>query len=116
MSKVTIGKMNAISVFSAWLLLPSAFLLLGYQKYFGNPDASAMPFIYLFGAFFASAAAHLVLAYFVRCPSCSKCITVQGFKKPHPSSEGDWSKVVWNWFSGSVVCIHCGSRVNTNAL
>lgn len=116
MSKVTIGRINAVSVFLAWLFLPSAFLLLAYQKYFDVDDASIVLFLSLFGAFFVSTAVHLVLAYFVRCPNCRKCITVQGFKDPHPSSKGDWSKVVWYWFSGSVVCIHCGSRVNTNTL
>jgi hypothetical protein len=116
MNKVVIGKLNAMSVFAAWVLLPSAFIWLGYAKYFGDPEGSALPFIYLFGGFFILVILHLILAYFVRCPNCGKCITAQGFGKPHPDSGGDWSKVVWHWFSGSVACIHCGSKVNTNAL
>ena len=114
MNRVLIGRINALSVFLAWLLLPSSLLLLGYHKYFGNPETSATPFIYLFGAFCISVLQHLFLAYFVRCPNCRKCITARGFSQLNPA--GDWSKVVWNWFSGSVVCIHCGNRVNTNAL
>jgi hypothetical protein len=116
MIKNILGKINAVAVFLAWFFLPAAFLLLGYQKYFGNPESSAEPLFYLFGAFFVSVGVHLLLAFFVRCPNCNKCITVQGFKEPHPASSGGWSKVVWHWFSGSVVCIHCGSRVNTHAL
>ncbi len=116
MNRVFIGKINALSVFLAWLLLPTSLLLLGYQKIFGSSEGSANPFIYLFGAFCISAILHLFLAYFVRCPNCGKCITAQGFSRPNPNSGGDWSKVVWYWFTGSVVCIHCGNRVNTNAL
>ena len=116
MNKAIIGKLNAISVFSAWLFLPSSFIWLGYHSYFGDPTTSAVTFVYLFGAFLISGIFHLLLAYFVRCPNCFKCITVQGFKKPHASSKGDWSKVIWYWFSGTVVCIHCGEEVDTNAL
>ena len=72
--------------------------------------------IYIFGAFFGAVVVHIVLAFFNRCPHCNKCLTIQGFKSPHPASSGDWSKVVWHWFSGSIVCIHCGNRVNTNGL
>jgi hypothetical protein len=72
--------------------------------------------MYVFGEFLFFVLVHIVMAYFVRCPHCQKCLTVQGFGEPHPSSGGSWSKVVLNWFSGSVICIHCGNSVNTNGL
>ncbi len=65
--------------------------------------------VVLFGA------SHAALAYFVRCPECNKCLTVQGFKSP-VGVNNSWSYVAAKWFTGSISCIHCGSKVNTNAL
>lgn len=114
MNRVLIGKVNALSLYAAWLLFLTSLLWLAYKKLFGHPGDSAMSFILLFGAFVISGWIHLVLSFFVRCPSCGKRIT-QGPHKPHPASAGR-SKLVLHWFSGSVVCIHCGNPVNTNAL
>jgi hypothetical protein len=111
-----ISKLDIISVFIAWALLIIFFAALGYGKIFSEPDASASHLIYIFGAFFVSVVLHIALAFFNRCPHCNKCLTVQGFKSPHPASSGSWDKVVWRWFSGSIVCIHCGQRVVTNGL
>ncbi len=114
--KSLVGKLDVLSVFIAWSLLAAFFLALGYVKFFAQPEASVSYLVYIFGAFFCAVAVHIVLAFFNRCPHCNKCLTVQGFKSPHPASSGDWSKVVWRWFSGSIVCIHCGNRINTNGL
>jgi len=114
--KTLIGRLDVLSVFIAWFLLITFFLALGYGKFFSPPEASASYLVYIFGAFAGAVAVHIALAFFNRCPHCNKCLTVQGFKSPHPASSGDWSKVVWHWFSGSIVCIHCGNRVNTNGL
>ena len=116
MSKIIIGKLNAICVFSAWSFFAITIGYLVYLYFFGNYEGAIVTLAYIFGAFALFTLAHLVLAFFVRCPSCNKCITVQGINKPHPKSRGGWSGVIWRWLSGSVVCIHCGSQVNTNAL
>ncbi|MBU1621142.1 MAG: hypothetical protein KJ556_00215 [Gammaproteobacteria bacterium] len=116
MSKSLIGKLDVLSVFIAWALLIVFFLALGYGKLFSAPEDGATHLLYIFCAFAGAVVIHIVLAFFNRCPHCNKCLTVQGFKTPHPASSGDWSKVVWRWFSGSIVCIHCGQRVNTNGL
>jgi hypothetical protein len=115
-SKTTIGKLDVVSVFIAWGLLFLFFSTLVYVKIFADPNSSAAILIYLFGAFFITALIHLILSYFNRCPHCSKCLIIQGFKPPHPASTGSWDKVVWHWFSGSIVCIHCGQKVDTNGL
>ena len=83
---------------------------------FSEPEASASHLVYLFGLFLFTVLIHIVLAFFNRCPHCNKCLTIQGFEKPHPASRGGWDKVIWRWFSGSIVCIHCGRRVVTNGL
>ena len=100
----------------SWGLLITFLVWLTYMSLFSSPEVSVLPLFYCFGLFIFSALMHAILAYFVRCPHCNKCLTVQGFKKPHSASFGDWSKVVWHWFSGTVVCIHCDNRVDTNAL
>ena len=63
---------------------------------------------------------HIVLAMFVRCPECNKCLTIQigrGVSSTKASwLLSGWGFVVAKWFSGKVVCMHCGVEVNTNAL
>ena len=108
-----VGRINALSVFASWLLLVATVAYLVYAKNFLPENASVLPLIYLFGAFMCFVALHLVLACFVRCPSCKKCLTIQGFGKVHPAAKGGWSKVVCRWFSGTVQCIHCGATVKT---
>jgi hypothetical protein len=115
-NKSTIGKLDVLSVFVGWGLLISLLISLAYLMIFADPNSSAAILVYLFGAFFIAALCHLILSYFNRCPHCSKRLTGQGFKTPHPASSGSWDKVVWHWFSGSIVCIHCGQRVDTNGL
>jgi hypothetical protein len=111
-----ISKFDVLSVFIAWTLLIVFFVSLGYGEIFSEPDSSASHLIYIFSAFLVFVVLHIVLAFFNRCPHCNKCLTVQGFKEPHPSSSGSWDKEVWRWFSGSIACIHCGQRVVTNGL
>lgn len=116
MNKSTLGKLDVLSVFITWAILISLLSTLVYLKIFADPNSSAAILVYLFGAFFIAALCHAILAYFNRCPHCSKCLTIQGFKPPHPASSGSRDKVVWHWFSGSIVCIHCGQKVDTNGL
>lgn len=111
-----LGKLNAISVFTAWALLGSLFAYLGYAKLALPPEANAQPLFWLFSLFLIAVVLHLFLAYFVRCPQCQKCLTVQGLGSPHPSTSGGWAKVVFTWFSGRVQCIHCGATVDTKNL
>ncbi len=119
MNKVTIGKINALSIYLTWFLLVLGMLIQFLSLYISNsiwPFSFTPILIFLFPG-----AVHAVLAFFVRCPHCSKCLTVEGFKKPHPKSRmvyiiNGWGAVALQWFSGNVVCIHCGKEVNTNAL
>lgn len=110
-----LGKLDVISVFISWLLLGGFFLRLAYEQFLANTQTESLAWT-IFIVFLISAALHITLAFFNRCPNCNKMLTAQGFKKPHSNSAGDWTKVVWHWFSGSIVCIHCGERVNTNRL
>ena len=109
-----LGKLNAITVYIAWIAM-AGLVSLGLLTYL---DISLGKNFYniLFNIFIGSAVLHIILTFFVRCPHCNKCITTQGFKAPHPDSDGNWANVVAKWFSGSVVCIHCGQQVNTNDL
>jgi hypothetical protein len=115
MSKTVVGKLDVISVFICWFLLLLFFARLAYEQIFGGAETELLSWN-IFAYFLVSLAFHVFLAFFNRCPNCNKMLTAQGFKKPHPNSSGDWSKVVWHWFSGSIVCIHCGKEVNTNDL
>jgi hypothetical protein len=115
MSKTVVGKLDAISVFMCWFLLGLFFTRLVYEQFFSNAEIVLFSW-YIFAVFIVFLIFHVILAFFNRCPNCSKMLTAQGFKKPHPNSSGDWSNVVWHWFSGSIVCIHCGKEVNTNDL
>jgi hypothetical protein len=115
LSRTLVGRMDAISVYIAWFLLAFFFVRLAFEQFFGTSQTQLYS-LSIFMLFISFAVIHVILAFFNRCPHCSKMLTAQGFKSPHPNSSGDWSKVVLNWFSGSVVCIHCGRVVNTNDL
>lgn len=111
------GNLNAAAIYITWLflsLLVFSFILILFALEVGAFIAMAgFAGILLFGF------VHAVLAYFVRCPSCNKCLTVQGFSKTLPYGNKyitGWSYVAVKWFSGSVKCIHCGSNVNTRDL
>ena len=78
-----------------------------------NKESIIIISLILFGFF---STIHLVLAYFVRCPHCNKCLTIQGGKKAHPNSDGSWSATTIKWFSGFVRCIHCGNGVHTHGI
>ena len=105
------GKLNAILVYLAWLTLAASLFTL-FAAFLDLHD-NERAFFYLFGVFIFFSVAHAILSYFVRCPNCNRCITVQGFDQPHPDSDGSWQKTVLKWFSGRVRCIHCGRSVNT---
>ncbi|MAC13247.1 MAG: hypothetical protein CL539_01040 [Alcanivorax sp.] len=111
---LTIGKLNAISVYCAWVMLLACGLYIAFTMVAESGDDGVL--VRLFYGFLVFAAVHVVLAFFVRCPHCGRCLTIQTFKRPHPDSIGNWASVVAKWFSGSIVCIHCGNRVNTNNL
>ncbi|MBT3021704.1 MAG: hypothetical protein KUF77_05885 [Candidatus Thiodiazotropha sp. (ex Lucina aurantia)] len=115
MDSSVLGKLNAIFTYLAWMFLAGMAIcfLLGY---FGIKFS--MPVYYLiFGGFFAFAALHFVAAFWVHCPSCGKCLTIQGFRGVHPGSiNKSWSSVEFHWFSGSLGCIQCVRVVSTNDL
>ena len=110
-----LGKINATATYFSWLVFAAFgvifFLgLLDVRPHQTVVDALAIGFL-------SSAAIHAVLAFFVRCPYCNRCLTVQGFGKPHPDSiHRSWSAVTAAWCSGRVGCIHCGKTVSTNDL
>lgn len=110
-----LGKLNAIATYIAWLFLGGmiASFVLGYFDV-----TYEMPVYYMvFGGFFLFAIIHFVLAFWVRCPNCNNCLTIQGMHGVHPTSiHKSWSSVVFHWFSGRVGCIHCGTTVSTNDL
>lgn len=110
-----LGKLNAIATYIAWLFLGAmiASFVLGYFEVTYEMHV----YYVIFGGFFLFAFAHFVLAFWVRCPNCNKCLTIQGMHGVHPSSiHKSWSSVVFYWFSGRVGCIHCGATVSTNDL
>ncbi len=119
MDKNTIGKINAIVVYTAWFCfipLAVSIIIMCFSFKLGMQS-----FIVSGAMLFLLAIAHLILAYYVRCPHCNKCLTAQGFAPPHKNSRvigktEAWVVVVKQWFSGSIICIHCGNEVNTNAL
>ena len=110
-----LGKINAIATYIAWLFLGAmtASFVLGYFDVTYN-----MPVYYvIFGGFFFFAIVHFILAFWVRCPNCNKCLTIQSLHEVHPASiHKSWSSVVFHWFSGRVGCIHCGATVSTSDL
>ena len=119
MNKVVIGKVNAVVVYIAWFCLALIVAMMAVTYF--NAEVGLPLFMISIAVLLLLAVVHGGLAYFVRCPHCSKCLTVQGFQKPHPNSrvsgkKDAWVVVVLQWFSGSVVCIHCGNEVDTNAL
>ena len=114
LSRTGIGKLNAISVYFAWALL----LICGFYFVYvlATEGGSESTLLSLFYGFLFSGVVHFVLAFFVHCLHCSRCLTIQTFKRPHPASSGDWALVVAKWFSGLIRCIHCRVRVDTQNL
>ena len=115
MKNVLLGKINAVSVYIAWLGLFGFLAWLAYKLITDDPQYDYLV-LYAIGITVFSGIIHFILSFWVRCPYCGKCLTIQTLKEPHPNSSGDWGAVVFKWFSGSVVCIHCGKTVNTNGL
>lgn len=105
-----LGKVNALAVFAAWACLAFFIIELAYLKLTATPDRSILPLALVFSAFIVLAIVHMSLSFFVRCPHCNSQLTAQGFGRP---KYGDWSGTVVRWFTGSIVCIHCGSQVHT---
>lgn len=110
-----LGNLNAIATYIAWVFIGAMVIVFGLG-YFGVKYE--MPVYYaVFGGFFSSTLVHFVLACWVRCPNCNKCLTIQGLQGVHPDSiNKSWSSVVLYWFSGKVGCIHCGAVVSTKDL
>lgn len=115
MESSLVGKLNAVATYIAWLFLAGmcASFALGYF----DVKFEMKSYVIIFGGFFCFGLLHLVLAFWVRCPNCNKCLTIQGLKPTHPESiHKTWSSVVFYWFTGRVGCIHCGKAVSTNDL
>ncbi|HVF15659.1 MAG TPA: hypothetical protein VNA21_02075 [Steroidobacteraceae bacterium] len=111
LSNPLLGKVNALAVLAAWACLAFFVAALTYVKVAVEQDSSITSLILLFATFLVLVVTHITLSFFVRCPHCNGRLTAQGFAKPR---YGDWSGAVVRWFSGSIVCIHCGNRVYTN--
>ena len=112
-----LGKLNALAVYITWIFLLS--LTLGLVGIMLEIEILAILTLVGFAGAVVFGLIHFALSFFVRCPSCKKMLTSQGLKKPEYEGNttiNGWSYVVIKWFSGSVSCIHCGHRVNTNAL
>jgi hypothetical protein len=105
-----LGKLNALTVFAAWACIALLVIALAYLKLTAPPGSSISPLVVLLSCFIVLIVAHVVMSWFVRCPHCNKQLTTQGFAKPR---YGDWAGATTKWFSGTVVCIHCGGRVAT---
>jgi hypothetical protein len=120
MDKVLLGKLNVKAVYIAWWLTP-AILISCFSIYFLSKEHIIIVFFTLLGCLLFFSLAHIILAQFVRCPHCQKALTIQGLKPPHENArcigpQNGWPVVIKQWSTGSVVCIHCGDEVNTNAL
>ncbi|WP_274015935.1 hypothetical protein [Vibrio parahaemolyticus] len=108
------GKINPISVYFSWFFLALTFIVFAFAMLNFHDSESAI--VVCFTVFIFFSFVHLILACFVRCPHCNKCITIQDINEPHPMSDGSWSKTVIKWFSGYVRCINCGNGVKTNGI
>jgi hypothetical protein len=111
---ITKGNLSALSVF-AGAVLPILSVFIGLPlAYFINSDFldSAVLLCLFSGVFFSFL--HCGLALFIKCPLCENRLTVLGLKKPHPKSTAEnGTEVAFYWFSGKVVCIHCGESIET---
>ena len=117
MSKVLLGKLNVLAIYITWIFLFS--LIVGLVGIMLKIESLAILTLVGFVGLLVFGLIHFVLSFFVRCPSCKKMLTSQGLEKPEYEGStkiNGWSYVAIKWFSGSVSCIHCGHRVNTNAL
>jgi hypothetical protein len=106
-----VGKLNALAVFGAWLCLLLLVVLLVYLKVASEPIIAGSLLVLVLGSFLALTGLHVALSFLVRCPHCNGHLTSQGFATP---KAGEWSGPIVKWFTGSVICIHCGNRVNTS--
>jgi len=119
MNKSIIGKVNAVAIYISWLFLAILSVGLGFLMFNIQTDEVAVLLISGFGGLMLFSFIHLILSLFVRCPSCNKCLTAQGFRTPKNDPDGrpnNWAYVAVRWFSGAVFCIHCDAKVNTNSL
>jgi len=119
MSKVIIGKLNAISVYIAWTCLGIGGLLLPITGILFKEIFPVAITFFIFGI--AIIPIHILLSFFVRCPHCGKCLTIQVLRAKNGKANQDkilngWATVVINWFSGNINCIHCSKVVDTNNL
>ena len=105
-----LGKMNALAVLAAWACLALFIVALAYLKLTAAQDSGVRVLVVILGAFIALTITHVTLSFLVRCPHCNGRLTAQRFGR---ARYGDWSSAVVGWFSGSIVCIHCGSHVRT---
>jgi hypothetical protein len=113
--KVTIGKLSAwfaivgticIFMFIPWLIFKSITENSAYDY--------LLFFSILIGLLFAII--HHILAFFVKCPKCSKLLTVRGFNKIKPDTHDGGLEVAFLWFTNKVYCMHCGEKIETNGI
>jgi hypothetical protein len=103
---------DAAIVVAAWAFLAAAGagILLGFIK------SAAMQWAMLpLSVGLGFAAVHGVLAFFHKCPVCTKRPMVEGLAQVHPESASQskldgWAGVAWNVHRNRrFVCIHCGT-------
>ena len=105
-------RLNAWFVIAAWIGLLASISLLVVG--FAGVEVTDL-LITVFTIFLAFASGHLILGFYLKCPSCGKRPTVQGYKAIHPTSEkkaglDGWAVVVINIIRKKQFrCIHCGS-------
>jgi len=119
MSRSSIGKINVISIYIAWIFLAVLVAGLGFIMFGVRTEGVAAVLVSGFSGLLLFAVIHFILSFFVRCPSCNKCLTAQGFSTPSNDPSGrpnSWSYVAIRWFFGNVYCIHCNAKVDINAL
>ncbi len=82
MNRSIIGNINAISIYIAWIFLAVLLVGLAFIMFNVKTDGVAVLLISGFSGLLIFSVIHFILSFFVRCPNCSKCLTVQGFSTP----------------------------------
>lgn len=110
----------SIGNLSAWFVIVGGvcnFMFIPWLIYKYITDDSTYDYLLIFsiliGVLFIFI--HNILAFFVKCPTCSKLLTVRGLKKIKPNTHDSGLEVALLWFSNNVHCMHCGVKLDKSA-